>query len=256
MYVVYRDANVLKLRSKGALLLVAIGLVSLLLTPLWLPKIAETNTLTCERLPGAPPSCTLERSLFGLRVNQEEINGLQGAYVEHSTDDEGDILYRVILRTQQGNVPLSRSHGSNYERQATAVGQINAFVTDATTTDLSMRLNSGAGWLLGVVLIALDVGITVFGVIATTTTWVFDRRTRLITKTRWAFAGPKIWEYPMQDITAVTAAPSQDSEGSTTYRVELKTQGDRSIPLTPWYSSGYRSKEQTARLIRDFLELD
>ncbi len=213
---------------------------------LWLLEMDETNTLTCERLPAASLSCTLERSLFGLTVNQEEINGSQGACVEHSTDDEASILYRVIPRTQQGNEPLSRGHGSNYERRATAVGEINAFVTDAMTTDLSMRLNSGTGWLPGVVLIALDLGITAFGVIATTTTWVFDRRTRLITKTPRAFAGPKIWEYPMQDITDETVTPSQDSEGSTTYRIERKTQGDRSIPLTPWHSSGYRSKERTA----------
>ena len=50
----------------------------------------------------------------------------------------------------------------------------------------------------------------------------------------------------MQDITDETVTPSQHSAGSTTYRIERKTQGDRSIPLTPWHSSGYRSKERTA----------
>ncbi|HEY9880498.1 MAG TPA: hypothetical protein V6D29_18715 [Leptolyngbyaceae cyanobacterium] len=84
-------------------------------------------TLSCDRSP--PAQCELTHAnLVHHRSRSFSIDGLKKAEVESYRDSEGDYLYRVVMHTGQGVIPITNSYSSglaNYQSQA---DQINQFI--------------------------------------------------------------------------------------------------------------------------------
>ncbi|HEY9763087.1 MAG TPA: hypothetical protein V6D07_11220 [Trichocoleus sp.] len=84
-------------------------------------------TLSCDRTP--PAQCELTHAnLVHRRSRSFSVDGLKKAEVETYRDSEGDYLYRVVMHTGQGIIPLTNSYSSgiaNYQSQA---AQINQFI--------------------------------------------------------------------------------------------------------------------------------
>jgi hypothetical protein len=94
---------------------------------------AETR-MHCERTEANMINCTHSQSWFGIYEREKEpITGLQGAWIEERYDsDDNDTTYRVVLETQQGNVPLTNAFSSGYSAKAETMQQVNAFVQNST----------------------------------------------------------------------------------------------------------------------------
>jgi len=88
----------------------------------------------CERTAANMINCTQSQSWFGLYEREKDpITGLQGAWIEERYDsDDNDTTYRVVLETQQGNVPLTNAFSSGYSTKADTVQQVNEFVRNST----------------------------------------------------------------------------------------------------------------------------
>ena len=84
--------------------------------------------------------------------------------------------------------------------------------------------------------------------------WHIDKVEQLITHNRISFGRQKVTQYSLNDIAGATVSSSRDSDGDLNYRIEFTTISGERIPMTSWYSSGYKRKYQAAALIQEFLD--
>lgn len=131
---------------------------------------------------------------------------------------------------------------------------MNLFVQSPNLSHLDVAHGGGNQLWFGTLFFLAGAAVSVIGVQARFTTWTFDRYQSLITHRRETLRGVKINEYALRDIANVQITYSRSSKGSKTYRVELETRDGENIPLTSWYSSGYKNKERAADVIRAFLQ--
>jgi len=252
MKVHYQDDRLLQLRPRSTWILLAIGIVMVIASPLWVWAMGQATTLSCDRVNGQA-RCRLSRSVLGISVTDDPLETLTGAHVGESTDSDGDTTYRVVLETGGRSVPLTNHTSSGYSRKAATVDDIEKFVSDPSIPSLEVHDAGTVGLIVCGIFLLIGVGMIVGGIQARSTLWTFDRDHDVVVKYRKGLSGAKSWEYRLSDIGEVMVTSSRDSDGGTTYRVELLTVQGQAIPMTSWYSSGYRAKEQTANTIRGFL---
>jgi hypothetical protein len=144
-------------------------------------------------------------------------------------------------------------------------------VVRRTQTELSLQERPWLAWLVGLLFItsgsyvALLGGEPVFGgafaaigvgailAFGDTVTCTFDLKTGQFTRESRGPRGTRQVQYALKEIVGVRVARSVGR--SQTFRVELvRASGDR-VPLTSSYSSGKGDKQESAELIRGFLEL-
>ena len=58
---------------------------------------------------------------------------------------------------------------------------------------------------------------------------------------------------PLRDIADVTLEESRSTESGSTYRLAMRLSDRRSVPWTPYYTSGYATKKAVLDSVRDFL---
>lgn len=98
----------------------------------------QTNTLNCRRVESSVVNCRLQSDLLGYPISDREIGAVQSAWVDVSSDSEGD-TYRVVLQGAEGEAPLTSYYSSarrNREETATA---INAYLADPTQETLQIE---------------------------------------------------------------------------------------------------------------------
>jgi len=254
MKVHYQDDRLLQLRPSGPWILVAIGLVMLAASPIWVWTMGQATVLSCKRVAEARHQCRLSRSVLGISVSGEPLEDLTGARVGQSTDSDGDTTYRVVLEAGRRDVPLASHTSSGYNKKAATVQEIERFLSDADIPSLEIRDAGIVGLIVSAVFVLIGVGMVTGGIQARSTIWTFDRDQDVVIKFRKGVLAPKSWEYRLSDVSEAIVTSSRDSDGDTTYRVELITVQGQRIPMTSWYSSGYRRKEETATTIRGFLD--
>lgn len=254
MRVIYQDDNLLQLRPKGGWVFLLMGALMVVTTPIWLVLLGQTTVLSCERGLSERPTCRLSRSIFSIVTSDRPLEALTGAGVRESTDSDGDTMYQVVLETGGGDVALTRHRSSTYGPKVRQVEEINRFLADPASSSLAVRSEGTVGWIVSGVLALVGAGLVLGGIQASSTVWTFDRPQHIVVKQRGGLLSPRAWHYDLRDIQSATVTSSRDSDGDRTYRVELVTHQGQSIPMTSWYSSGYRGKEQTTQVIRAFLD--
>ena len=128
------------------LLLVGIGLFILL-------TFGNVTSLQCRRLETTYVVCEKEVKLLGiLSTSEETIAGVEGAWVDERYDDEDGHKYRVVLNTNQGDVPLtayySSDRGAKEAKEKTAA-QIKAYIQGEGEETLEIRQSTLMGGLMG-----------------------------------------------------------------------------------------------------------
>jgi len=159
----------------------------------------------------------------------------------------------VMLVTTTGERPLANFSGSDYRAQTKIVDEINTFLQ--TRSQPTLEAARGGRWnlLFGLPFLLVGVGMVAASFQANSTTWTFDRTQGTITHQRGTLAGPRVDAYAMHDIAQVHLNESSDSDGDSTYRIELWTHTGQRIPMTKVYTSGYKNKERAIEIIRAFL---
>ena len=253
MKIHYQDDRLLQLRPQGGWVILLIGIVVALSAPLWIWLMGQSTTLSCERVPSERPQCKLSRNILGYSVSDKPLELLTGAHVAQSTDSDGDTMYRLMIEAGDQVIPFTNHTSSSYSRKASAVEEIQRYLADTSIVSLTIRDAGTVGLVVSGVFILIGVGLSIAGVQALSTLWTFDRDQNAIVKHRRTLFGPKIRQYTLSDIVNVVVRTSRDSDGDRTYRVELYTAQGQQIPMTSWYSSGYRGKQRTADVINAFI---
>jgi hypothetical protein len=255
MRILHHDEQILKLRPTSGCGILIMGLVFFGVGLVTLFAFGTTASIICERPAANTMRCRLQASLFGLPLKDEPLEALQGARVHSYVDDDGDRMYKVVLQTGGGEMPMSNSASSSRGTHQRTVDEINDFLSDPAQPSLKLRDFAYFEKAMTFIFTLTGIGMAIWGIHAYFTSWTFDRKQGLALYRSEQVTGIKTAQYPLSDIIDVRVGTSTDSDGDDTHRVELVMSSGRRIPLTKSYSSGLRGKRKTAALIRDFLAI-
>ncbi len=244
------DRMVVKMLGEG-FLLVAIGLIFMVGSLVGTFFLVQTTELNCRRVESTQVNCSLERTIFGYTVHSQELYGLQRVQLAERTDSDGDLIYRVNLYTRDGVVPLTPYSSNNFRRNVNHAEEISRYLR-GPEAKLNLVDRPGVFWLITGVLTIAGAATIITGVGALFSSWIFDRVNGQIVHDRRGLIGAKDRRYHLADVTGAFVRSKRDSDGAT-YRVELHTRKGETIPLTGYYTSGYRRKEKVANQIQRFL---
>lgn len=137
-----------------------VGIMLLLMGLLFAYLMGRVSHLNCVRTDASAPQCSLRISWLSLFTIQEDgLQGLQGAYAQQNCDDDG-CTYRVVLSTTAGNKPLTSAYSSGSKSKEQTAQQINQFIADPTQTALAVK--AGGGLIMLVPLSLLGAGAYLF----------------------------------------------------------------------------------------------
>ena len=210
--------------------------------------MSQNTTLTCSR--NEPANCQLVTSrLLGLNSKRIiPVNTLRGATVEESEDDEG-ISYRVIILTTGDKVPFTYYYSnSGFDDKQAIASHIEEFVKNPQITSLKEEQNDQSFFDFFWWCIIVAVGILLMTPVVTC---IFDKTLNTLTIKRQGLLGTKVIEHRLDEIKDVLI---EEDDG--TYRVTIVLVGELSLPLTSYYSSGRKSKQETVSCIKSFLTLN
>ncbi|MDD1428888.1 DUF4564 domain-containing protein [Dolichospermum sp. ST_sed9] len=176
------------------------------------------------------------------------MNTLRGATVEESEDDDG-ISYRVIILTTGDKVPFTYYYSnSGFDDKQAIASHIEEFVKNPQITSLKEEQNDQSFFDFFWWCIIVAVGILLMTPVVTC---IFDKTLNTLTIKRQGLLGTKVIEHRLNEIKDVLI---EDDDG--TYRVTIVLVGELSLPLTSYYSSGRKSKQETVSCIKSFLTLN
>lgn len=117
--------------------------------------LGQQTTLICMRT-DAMEQCAMHTSWMNLvQLNSRTIEGIRSAWVEEQCDEDG-CTYRVVMRTDQGEIPLGRAFSSGEAPKQQKAEQINAF---ASQQNHALKVSEGGGWWILLPLAFVIVGI-------------------------------------------------------------------------------------------------
>lgn len=103
----------------------------------------QTYTLSCQRLEMENPTCVREARWMGrIQIGERTIEGLSGASVGESCDDDG-CTYRVNLHAEEGQVPLTGYFSSGRDEKERTAQRINDFVAEPDVKTLEVEAGGG-----------------------------------------------------------------------------------------------------------------
>jgi hypothetical protein len=248
MKIVQQTPNQLTLRLRPVLIWVYGSIF--VIAGLFLIASSKEVTFTCKRAKSVQGNCKLlTLDLLDSKVREILLNVLQGTKVEEDEDNS----YRVVVLISDGEVPFtsySSSLGKD-EKQAIA-SQINDFIRTPKETTLMVQeddrrlLYPVGGICFAVGFVAISMGQLV--------TCLFDKSLGSFTLKRQGLFGTEVIEHQIREIANVQMEEFTDSDGST-YRVSIVLTSGNCLPLTSYYSSGRKSKQETTERICTFLNL-
>jgi hypothetical protein len=220
-----------------------------------LPSVfAKATLFTCNRTEFSQSSCQLLTSgLLGSEVRAIPLRALQGAKVDKSIDSDGD-TYRVIILTTSGEIPFTSYSGSGEDQKQEIASRINQFVRNPGETTLSVQQDDRfSAYLLGGIFSAIGLFLLVSS--GQIVTCLSDKTLGTLTLKKQGLFSTKVTEHQIQEIADILVEESTDSDGCT-YRVSILMKSGKRQALTNYYSSGKKSKQETADCLRRFLQLD
>jgi hypothetical protein len=78
------------------------------------------------------------------------IKSLQGAKIEESRDSDGDSTYRVVLLTQEGNIPFTKDYSSGKFGKEKNMNEVRNFLSNKNQTSLKLKQDDRWWFIVGV----------------------------------------------------------------------------------------------------------
>jgi hypothetical protein len=129
--------------------------------------VGIVTTLECAR-PESGQTCNLERSWMGLvKLTDRPLRQVHSAWVEENCDDDG-CTYRVMLETDQGQLPLGTAYSSGSRSKEDKADLVNAFVKDSSISRVKVQDGGGLWLFIPLLFIIIGVGLVarpLFGLI-------------------------------------------------------------------------------------------
>lgn len=98
----------------------------------------QTSTLDCRRLESTVVDCRLQSDLLGYPISEREVGRLQSAWVDVSSDSDGD-TYRVVLLGSDGETPLTSYYSSARKNREETAAAINAYLANPSQETLHIE---------------------------------------------------------------------------------------------------------------------
>lgn len=257
MQITEHTSTVLRLRAKSRiaksisnlLLVLLLGFPFLLKGLLMGLLLGRVATLNCDRVGPAQVTCELRSS--SLLAGSTSITQLQGAEVEGNSYSDDLPTFRVVVITEDGNIPLTRSFTSGVSKKQENVDRINAFVKTSTEPSLRIQEDQRGFALLGVVCSLVGGGL-IFGFLfwKLPKSCLFDKNSDRVTLIRQNMLFQS--DIREERIDAIKVAQIDSDEN--TYNIRLVLQSGDSIVI----GSEIKDREVAsgvAKAINQFLNL-
>lgn len=246
----------------GGLALASI-LFSLTISPLTILNCTHSYSKLSTYQANFNTNCELTAfSWLGKEQSKIIIPELQEAILEAKLDNKDSKSlferYRVVLVSVEKNIPLINSYiysdEPEYQNLLNIMSQINSFLDHFSKDTLTIyeeyeKLLGYTGFAIGAFF-----GLVTFLILVLTPsiTCSFERELNLVTIERCNLFGKKIIENKTSDITAVKV---EDASEESTYRLVLMLSSGEKLPLTYFFTSGWKEKQQMANRLQNFLEI-
>jgi hypothetical protein len=215
--------------------------------------VGGSTRLECDR-----PSnlCTITRqNLLGERQHIFALDNLLGAEVDHNRSrNGGSSTFRVVLQTQEGDLPLTTLSTPGRGIRQGIVEQIEGFLANPEQLSLAVQednrqLKYMIFWASGVIGLSLLLTPKIMNL-------EINKTLGQLILSHWGILERKQQNYPLRRLVGARVERKKSRSGrSTTYRVALVQDSGETIPLTHSYSSGRSGKQETVDQICKFLEL-
>jgi hypothetical protein len=255
MDILFHSDEVLELRPRSWRVFTIMGISFAVLGMIVYYFFGQSAVLACSRDDLKRPNCTLSNVIVGFTVKTKKIDGLMTVRLLESRDDEGDMMYQIVLYTEsEVAIPMTSYFSSGKSNKDAIVTEIKTFLSDKTLQNLETQQGGKSASFIPLIFTGLGVLEVIAGLNGRSHIWQFNKLDGVVIHRRRGLTGIKISEYPLRDIVDAQVMSSRDSDGDTTYRIELVTISNEYIPMTSWYTSGYKKKSQGVLVIQDFLQ--
>jgi len=248
MKIIRHDQNHIAVHSNPVWMWI-MGLVFVAFAVVGVLFLGSQSTFTCVRSEGA---CNFEqKTLLNTKTRPIPLEQLISAEIYTSTDSDGSDTYKVVLNTTNGTIPLTSYSSSGYKSHQRIADQINEFLANTGTSSLEVRQDSR---MLLYILSAVFGGIGLLMVLLTSRVAIdLDRTKGLAIIRRTSLITSSTDEILLGDLAGAEVESSRGRDG-TTYRVALVQRSGQRTPLTSYYSSGFKGKQDLADEINRFLK--
>ena len=93
-----------------------------------------------------------------VKLTDRPLRQVHSAWVDESCDDDG-CTYRVVLETDQGQLPMGTAYSSGSTSKQEQADQVNAFVKDDSIRQVKIQAGGGLWLFIPLIFIALGVGL-------------------------------------------------------------------------------------------------
>lgn len=216
-------------------------------------SVGQKGTLRCMKVTADNVSCVLERERqFGGGSKPVQIENLQWATLNTSTDSNGESTYRIDLEAANKKVPILRKWSSDRKSLEAAVHEIQLFLRDAGRRELEVQQDGRFSMIrYGMLLVLLGLAISTIPSVGTIRLSISDDAIEPDLRTLfWRVEGPRM---RLSEVTAVLVEQSFTERWQRMYRIVLVTHSKDRVPLTMLYTFHRESTEEVAEAIRTLL---
>ena len=205
------------------------------------------------REPTADGTCAIVETwpIFGVSSTELPIAGIHGTRIT-SSRSKNSTLYRVVLDTDKGEVPVSSSGDSSRALREMEQSELDVFLADRSQTRLDLEYDhpSNQWWMLFFMLIPM-IGVTVMMAQARVT-FDWSARTLTLVRTRWPL--PR-WSrtLSLDSVRAAALRARPGTKRTTIYTVVLELEGGEELPLLAGGSSVLALHEKTVAALNEQL---
>lgn len=219
-------------------LMSSVGLILLLV-------LGRLTSLRCDRFGLSLASCTVETLGIGLEKQKTLL-------LKHVYRADIDSLYRIVLRTDQGDIPLTYPYTAlNWEQKA-VVSQINNFLGNPIALNLSMSQDGRAfAYPFGIILLGGGLGLMAsFGSMVVYEIHQDQQRVILRNQSLW---GQSSQEFPLESVLGVELEQEPHNGFPGDCHITMRLRSGESITLSPRYPLAPQAATDLVNTLQTYL---
>lgn len=215
--------------------------------------MAQKVILNCQRIEPNQNLCQLTKVSLHQKKTEILSESLIGAKVDINKDSDGD-TYRIILTTSTQNIPLTNMYTSGKKNKNINVKKINNFLKDSNQQSLTIIQDERLFlYLFGIIFVFPGGAMVLGGLIAEDLKILFTltKSTQKFEIKRQKIGQIIEQKYSFSEIDSFAIKTETDSDGDTTYTLQLKLRSGRVEPL--YYTVLKSHLEKLAKKMNSFI---
>ena len=211
--------------------------------------LGQVKTLQCDRLGLNSGHCWFrQESFWQHRYRSFDLRQVYTAEV--------DWLYRIVLKTADGDVVLTFPYAAVNWQQFAVKNQINGFLDNPIALQLLLSQDGrafaypfGLSFLLG--------GMVLGGLFGTVAVYEINRSRQTITLKHQWMMGKSQHEFDLTEVEALKVDRSPNTQGlGSDCHIAMQLRSGQSIPLSPRYPLHPQEAQQLTQILQSYLQQD